>query len=106
MGSNPIVPALDIVGAVSIVCCMAKEKCYCGSEDAYIGAMFVSCPNPECAFFSESQKMKVDAEKQYDSVEEQMTALADAYSTYYNDPDKTPVMPWGSLPYSYDPDDD
>lgn len=77
---------------------------YCKEYGAYVGAITVECPNTDCDFYSEEQRL-ARAEKILQAFErneeeligffpEEDDAVA-ADSDAATDPDKTPVLPWG-----------
>ncbi len=71
------------------------ESCpSCGEEGAYVGALFVECPNKKCGFYSERQRMY--------RIEDSLNKVKKQSS----DPDKTPPYPFGIDFRFYDNDVD
>lgn len=83
---------------------------YCKEYGAYVSTLFVECANKECEFYSEDQRI-ARAEKIYKALQEAETGAeepSDDYGIFFpddttdvddvDDPDKTPVMPWGIPP--------
>lgn len=67
----------------------------CKSDEAYVGALFVECPNKDCKFFSERQ-LNERLEASLKEMDRQMDEIL-------SDPDKTPTYQWGRpLPGLFD----
>lgn len=57
----------------------------CGCDTAYVGTLFVECPNKECTFFSKRQLDEV--------MENILEELDEILDDVVSDPDKTPTYP-------------
>lgn len=70
----------------------------CGNVDAYVGSIFVECPNMECTFFSTRTLREVrDAKRSAKRAEEAETPS----HVDQTDPDETPIYGFTALGWPF-----